>query len=148
MAWTRLNLPIGRWQRGLLTSVALVAVVSGIVALLEPHLPALSLLVLYLLAVLPVAIAWGARLAALTSLLSVGVFAFLFLRPAGSFWVEEARNAVALGVFLVTSAVVAELAARSRRAAVEAERLTKEQSALRRVATLVSRSSGGSTSKG
>ena len=87
MAWTRLNLPTSRWWRGLLTSVALVAVISGIVALVEPHVPALSLLVLYLFAVLPVAIAWGARLGALTSLISVVVFAFLFLRPAGSFWV-------------------------------------------------------------
>ncbi|MFG1818557.1 GAF domain-containing protein [Kribbella sp. NPDC049174] len=140
MAWTRLNLPIERWWRGLLTSVALVAVISGIIALVEPHLPALSLLVLYLFAVLPVAIAWGARLGALTSILSVGAFAFLFLGPVGSIWVAEARNAVALGVFLVTAVVVAELAARSRRAAMESGRLTTEQSGLRRIATLVAES--------
>ncbi|NEA30557.1 DUF4118 domain-containing protein [Streptomyces sp. SID13031] len=140
MAWTRLNLPIARWLRGVLTSVALVAAVSGVIALLEPALPPLSLLVLYLFAVMPVAVGWGARLAALTSLISVCVFAVLFLRTAGSFRIAEARDAVALGVFLVTAAVVAELAARSRRAAVEAERLTMEQSGLRRVATLVAES--------
>lgn len=140
MAWTRLNPPIARWLRGLLTSVVLVAAVSGVVALLEPGLPPLSLLVLYLFAVMPVAVTWGARLAAVTSVLSVVAFAVLFLRPAGSFRIAEARDAVALGVFLVTAAVVAELAARARRAAVEAERLTAEQSGLRRVATLVAES--------
>ena len=49
------------------------------------------------------------------------------------------REAVALGVFLVTAVVVGELAARSRRVATSA-RLTEEQSALRRVATLVAQS--------
>ncbi len=117
----------------------MVAVVTGIIALLKPHVPVLSLLVLYLLAVLPVAVLWGARLAAVTSVISVAAFAFL-LPPRGSVLVADSRNAVALGVFLVTAVVVAELAARSRRAAVESARLTEEQSALRRVATLVAQS--------
>jgi signal transduction histidine kinase len=123
----------------LLASVAMVAVVTGVVALLKPHVPVLSLLVLYLLAVLPVAVLWGARLAAVTSVVSIAVFAFL-LPPGGSVLVADSRNVVALGVFLVTAIVVAELAARSRRAAMESTRLTKEQSALRRVATLVAQS--------
>jgi signal transduction histidine kinase len=67
------------------------------------------------------------------------VFAFL-LPDKGSVWMADSRNLVALGVFLVTSFVVAELAARSRRTAVEAARLSEEQSALRRVATLVAES--------
>jgi signal transduction histidine kinase len=46
---------------------------------------------------------------------------------------------VALGVFLITAVVVGELAARSRREALESARLSEEQSALRRVATLVAR---------
>jgi len=112
----------------------MVAAVTGVVALLAPHVPVLSLLALYLLAVLPVAVVWGARLAAVTSVLSITVFA-LFLPRVGSVWVAESRNVVALGVLLVTAVVVAELAVRSRRAAVESARLTEEQSALRRVAT-------------
>ncbi|HET6986333.1 MAG TPA: GAF domain-containing protein, partial [Kribbella sp.] len=104
-----------------------------------PYVPVLSLLVLYLLAVLPIAVVWGARLAAVTSVLSVVAFAFL-LPPEGSVWIADSRNLVVLGVFLVTSFLVAELAARSRRAAVESARLTEEQSALRRVATLVAES--------
>ena len=139
MARSRLSSTSARWLRGLVASVALVAVVTGIVALLRPYVPVLSLLVLYLLAVLPIAVVWGARLAAITSVASVVVFAF-FLPHVGSVWIADSRNVVALGVFLVTSFVVAELAARSRRAAVESARLTEEQSALRRVATLVAES--------
>ena len=139
MAPSRAVAPIARWSGRLLASVAMVAVVTGIIALLRPHVPVLSLLVLYLLAVLPVAVLWGARLAAITSVVSIAVFAVL-LPPGGSVLAADSRNVVALGVFLVTAIVVAELAARSRRAAMESTRLTKEQSALRRVATLVAQS--------
>ena len=139
MARRRVSPPIVRWLSGLLASVAMVAAVTGVVALLRPHVPVLSLLVLYMLAVLPAAVVWGARLAALTSVMSVVVFA-LFLPEIGLPWAADSRNVVALGVFVVTAIVVGELAARSRRAAVEAARLTEEQSALRRVATLVAQS--------
>jgi signal transduction histidine kinase len=128
-----------RWSSGLLAGVAMVAAVTGVIALLEPHVPVLSLLVLYLLAVLPIAILWGSRLAALTAVISVALFTF-FLRPTGSVWVADARNLAALGVFVITAVVVGELAARSRRAAVESARLSEEQSALRRVATLIAQS--------
>jgi K+-sensing histidine kinase KdpD len=126
-----------RWLGGLLVSVALVAVVSGLIALLEPRLPASGLPVLYLLAVLPVALVWGTVLAAFTSILSVVVFAYLFAPPIHSIRVADSRDLAAIGVFLVTAVVVGELAARSRREAREAARLAEEQSALRRVATLV-----------
>src|SRR4051812_48338848 len=139
MARRRVSPPIVRWFSGLLASVTLVATVTGVIALLEPHVPVLSLLVLYLLAVLPVAVLWGARLAALTSMVSIAAFVFL-LPPTGSDWISDSRNVIALGVFLVTAVVVGELAARSRRAAVESARLTEEQSALRGVATLVAQS--------
>jgi hypothetical protein len=137
MARRWVSRPVVRWLSRLLASAALVAAVTGVVALLQPHVPVLSLLVLYLLAVLPVAVVWGARLAALTSVVSVAVFVLLFMPAKGSVWVADSRNVVALGVFLVTAILVAELAAASRRAAVESVRLTEEQSALRRVATLV-----------
>jgi len=138
MARSRVDLPIARWLRGLLAGLALVAVVTGVVALLEPHVPVLGLLVLYLFAVLPVAVVWGALPAAATSIIGVGTFAFIFLSPTDR--PAERPQAVALAVFLVTAVVVAELAVRSRRSAVESAHLTTEQSALRRVATLVAES--------
>jgi GAF domain-containing protein len=97
----------------------------------------LSLLVLYIVAVLPVAIVWGTGLAVVTSILSTAVFAYLFLPPIHSIRVPDSRELAAMGVFLVTAVVVSELAARSRRVALESARLSEEQSALRRVATLV-----------
>ena len=42
-----------------LAAVAGIALMSGIVALLKPHVPVLSLDGLYVLVVLPVAVAWG-----------------------------------------------------------------------------------------
>ena len=126
-----------RWSSGLLASVAMVAALTGVVTLLERHVPVLSLLVLYLLAVLVVAIFWGSRLAALTAVGSVAPFAFFILPPRGSLDIADPRNLTALGVFLVTAVVVGELAARSRRAAFESAHLSREQSALRRVATFI-----------
>lgn len=73
--------PIARCSSGLLASVFLVAVVSGLIALLQPRVPALYLLVLYLLVIMPVAIVWGTGLAAVTAVLSVAVYAYEFLPP-------------------------------------------------------------------
>jgi K+-sensing histidine kinase KdpD len=132
---------VDRWLSGLVVSAAAVTAVSALVALLEPHVPVLSLPVLYILVVLPVAAVWGTVLAAVASLLSTVAFAYLFLPPIHTLRVSESQNAVALGVFLVAAVVMGELAARSRREALEAARLSEEQSALRRVATLVTRQS-------
>jgi K+-sensing histidine kinase KdpD len=134
----RLTRPsVGRWARGLLVSVALVAVISGVIALLEPQVPALRVRVLYLLAVLPVAIVFGTALAAVTAILSIVVYTYLFVPPIGSIRVTDQREFGAMVVFVVTAVVVGELAARFRREAQQAARLSQEQSALRRVATLV-----------
>ena len=131
---------MARWLRGLAGSVIAVAAVSGLVALLEPQVPVLSLLVLYILPVLAVAVVWGTVLAVVTSILSAVCFAYLFLPPVGTIRVADWRELVAMGVFVVTAVVVGELAARSRRETQEAARLSEEQSALRRVATLVAQS--------
>jgi GAF domain-containing protein len=129
-----------RWLSGLLVGVAAVVVVSGLVALLKPQVPVLSLLVLYILAVVAVAVVWGTGVAVVTAVLSTAVFAYLFLPPLHSVRVADSGELAALGVFLVTAVVMGELAARSRRVAVESVRLSQEQSGLRRVATLVARS--------
>jgi signal transduction histidine kinase len=128
------------WLGGLVVGVTLVAAVSALVGLIDPHVPALNLLVLYILAVLPVAVVWGTGLAAVTAVLSILFFAYLFAHPAGSLQVADPRDLIAMGVFLVTAVVVGQLTARTRRAAVESARLSEEQSALRRVATLVAES--------
>jgi len=135
--WVRPS--VGRWLSELLVSVIAVAVVSDLVWLLKPHVPVLSLLVLYILVVLPVAVVWGTALAAVASILSAAAFAYLFLPPIHSLQVGESQNVVGIAVFLVTAVVVGEPAGRCRRVAPESARLSQEQSALRRVATLVAR---------
>jgi signal transduction histidine kinase len=139
MTLRRVSPPTPRWLRGLLASVVMVAVTSALVVPLKPYFPPLYL---YLLPVLAVAIVWGTGLAAVTSILSVTVYVFLFVPPVFTFGLTDLHNALALGVFLVAGVVVGDLAGRLRRAAQESERLSEEQSALRRVATLVARGVG------
>ena len=93
----------------------LVAAVSGLTVLFQPWL--LPLRVLYILAVVPVAILWGTGLATLTAVLSAVAFDYLFVPPTYSLKIADARNNVALGIFLVTAVVVGGLAARLRRTA-------------------------------
>jgi K+-sensing histidine kinase KdpD len=137
----RASTPVLRWWGRVGASVAMVAAVTAVIALVEQeHAPPLSFLSLYLLIILPVAVLWGTVLASVISVLSVGVYAFLFIPPRYRFEVADSHSLVELAVFLVTAVVVGQLTARLRRAALAAERLTEEQSALRRVATLVARS--------
>ncbi len=110
---------------GALASVVAVAVVTGVVEALKSHVPVLSLGVLYLFAVLPVAVVWGLAYAVPVSVVSMAAFNFLFLPPRYTFTLAESRNWLALAVFLVTAVVVSELAARSRRQAQESALLAR-----------------------
>src|SRR5690242_15528841 len=98
-----------------------VAVVTGAIALLQPHVPVLSLAVLYLLAIIPVAVAWGIVYAVGTAIGSMLAFNFFFVEPLYTFTIQDTKNWFALLVFVVTAVVVSELASRSRRRAEEAE---------------------------
>jgi two-component system sensor histidine kinase KdpD len=113
-----------------LSSVAAVAIVTGAIELLKGHVPVLSLAVLYLLAVLPVAIVWGMGYAVAVSIASMAAFNFLFLPPLYTFTLADSRNWFALLVFVVTAVVVSELAARSRRQARESALLAQVATSL------------------
>jgi two-component system sensor histidine kinase KdpD len=93
--------------------------ITGAIEVLKEHIPVLSLAVLYLLAVLPVAILWGLGYAVGVAIASMFAFNFFFLPPLYTLTVQDSRNWFALLVFLVTAVVVSELAARSRRQASE-----------------------------
>jgi two-component system sensor histidine kinase KdpD len=118
--------------RGVLLGVAAcavsVAVVSGAIELLKGQIPVLSLAVLYLLAVLPVAVFLGLVYGLLVAAASMLAFNFLFLAPLYTFTLADSRNWFALLVFLVTAVVVSQLATRSRRQA-------RESALLARIAT-------------
>jgi two-component system sensor histidine kinase KdpD len=117
---------------GWLASVVLLAAVTGAIELLKTHVPVLSLGVLYIFAVLPVAVVWGLIYAIAVSIASMAAFNFLFLPPFYTFTLADSRNWFALAVFLVTSVVVSELAARSRRQARESALLAEIATSLLR----------------
>ena len=124
--------PMGRWVSGLVASAAMLGVSTGIVALLEPPLYAP-----YLLVVLVVAAVWGNASAMVIAVLSVAIYEYLFVAPLYQFGTIETRELVTAVVRLLTAVLVGQLAARLRQALRASARMNQEQSALRRVATLV-----------
>ena len=114
-----------RWMSGWTASIVLLAVVTGAIELLKAHVPVLSLAVLYLFAVLPVAVVWGLAYAIGVSIASMLAFNFFFLPPLYTLTLQDSRNWFALAVFVVTAIVVSELAARSRRQARESALLAE-----------------------
>ncbi len=110
---------------GALASLAAVAAVTGAIELLKSHVPVLSLGVLYIFAVLPIAIVWGLAFGIVVAVASMLALNFFFLAPLYTFTLADSRNWFALAVFLVTAIVVSELAARSRRQAREAALLAR-----------------------
>ena len=110
-------------------SLAAVAVVSVAVWALEPHAPVVSLGVLYLFAVLPVAALWGLPFAIPVSIVSMLAFNWLFLPPTHTFRLADSENWVALAVYLVTAISVSALSDRARRRTEEAEERRREASA-------------------
>jgi signal transduction histidine kinase len=83
--------------------------------------PGVSSGVLYVLGVLLVAGYWGLWLGLVTSLASALSLAYFHARPEGSLDVENAGDAVAIGVLLLTSVVASFIADRARQRAEAAE---------------------------
>jgi len=112
----------------LAVSAAAVALVTGAIFALNYVAPILSLGVLYIFAVLPIAVFYGLGYALGVSIASMLAFNFFFLPPLHTLALTDSENWVALAVYLVTAVVVSELAALSRRraqAAAEAEALRR-----------------------
>ena len=109
-----------------LLSLGAVAVVSVAIWVIEPLAPVLSLGVLYLFAVLPVAAIWGLPFAIPVSIVSMLAFNWLFLPPTHTLRLADSENWVALAVYLVTAISVSALSARARRRTEEAEERRRE----------------------
>ncbi len=124
---------------GTLSGAGAVVLVSAAVAVLERHVPLLSLGVLYVFAVLPVALVWGPLLAAAVSVASMLAFNWFFLPPRHTLHLRDEANWLALAVYLVTAVVVGALAARSRRRRDDAEQRRAEALVLAEIAADVLR---------
>ncbi|HSS80041.1 MAG TPA: ATP-binding protein [Gaiellaceae bacterium] len=116
----------------LAVSAAAVAAVTGAIFVLKTVAPVLGLSILYLFAVLPVAVLYGLAYALGVSIASMLAFNFFFLPPLHTLALTDSENWVALAVFVVTAVVVSELAARARRrafVAAEADALRRSDAA-------------------
>jgi two-component system sensor histidine kinase KdpD len=136
-AFGRTLVVLGRRRRiaGILASVAALALATGAIYLCKAFAPVLSLGILYLFAVLPIAVVWGRAYAIPVAFASVGLFNFLFLPPLYTFTLADEENWFALAVYLVVASVVSDLAVRSRRRAAEAEQRGREEALIAEMAT-------------
>jgi len=82
-------------------SVVVLVVVTVAIGLLKSFVPVLSLGVLYVFAVLPIAVAFDLTYAVLVSIASMLAFNWFFLPPVHTFTLSDSRNWFALAVYLV-----------------------------------------------
>jgi two-component system sensor histidine kinase KdpD len=117
--------------------VAALGAASLAVEALKHVAPVASMGVVYLLAVLAIAIRWGELPALVTAVLSVLVLNFFFLPPVHRLTIADSHNVVALAVLLVTAVVVSRLAAWARQREREATAQATEAAARGREAALL-----------
>jgi two-component system sensor histidine kinase KdpD len=111
---------------GVLVAAGSLALTTLLLYPLSEIAPAVSLGVLYLLAVLLVSTVWGFWLGLATSVAAALAFNFFHIPPTGRFTIADPQNWVALGVFLVAAAVASRLSDLAARRAREAERRRRE----------------------
>ncbi len=113
------------------------AVATGGVAVLQSTTSAAGLGILYLLAVLAVAVRRGQVAALITAVLSVLTLNYLFITPRHQLTIAHSQDLVELIVLLIAAVVVGRLAAVARQRAAEAESRAGLASAREREATLL-----------
>jgi two-component system sensor histidine kinase KdpD len=134
MVWTaRLKRPLA----AIADCVAAIAVATAAVAALESVATATSLGVVYVLAVMFVAIRRGEIPALATAAASVLVLNFFFIDPRHRLTIADDHNVVALGVLLVAAVVVARLAGLARAQAEQAAKRADQALAREREAKLL-----------
>ena len=111
---------------GLLVAAGSVALTTVLLYPLSEVAPAVSLGVLYLLAVLLVSSLFGLALGLVTSVAAAAAFNFFHIPPTGRFTIADAENWVALVVFLVAAVVASSLSELARARAGEAEARRRE----------------------
>ena len=98
-----------------------VGLATLVVALLKGSAPPAGLGVIYLLAVLEVAIRRGQRAALIASLLGVLTLNYLFVAPTGRLAIAHRQDLIELIAFLIAALVVGRLAAREQLRSAEAD---------------------------
>ena len=117
--------------------VLAVGAATGGVALLQSSTPVEGLGILYLLAVLAIAIRRGQLAALITAVLSVLTLNYLYIQPRHQLTIAHSSDVVELVVLLIAAVVVGRLAAVARERAAEAESRARLAAAREREAKLV-----------
>ncbi|MBV8493632.1 MAG: sensor histidine kinase KdpD, partial [Alphaproteobacteria bacterium] len=115
--------PFSPWAY--LGSAVGVALALGVGSVIERFIGLQSISLVFLIAVLGSAIAWGLWPALFASVLSVLAFNFFFLPPIYTFTIADPENVVALFFFLLVAIVVSNLTAATRSQIVSARALAK-----------------------
>lgn len=111
-------LALPTWQRHLL-AVCICTVTALLATPMAGRLDPANIVMLFLLAVLAVAVSLGLEPALLAAFLSVGLFDFLFVPPRFSFEVNDGQYVVTFAVMLAVAIVTGRLTAGLRRRADE-----------------------------
>ncbi len=122
------------WLIGVAIGAGAVAAVTIAIELIDDIVPVLSLGVLYVFAVLLVAIFWGPLVAVPVAVASMLAFNFFFLPPVYTFTLADRSNWLALAVYVVVAIVVGTLASRYRIGKQEAEQREREAALLADIA--------------
>jgi two-component system sensor histidine kinase KdpD len=114
-----------------------VALVSVLIGLVLGRMPIANISMLYLIAVLAVAVIFGSWPAVVASVAAFLAFDFFFVEPLHTFTVSDPEEWVSLLLFLLTAIVTGQLAASQRRRAQEAEQREHEAVVLYDVVRLI-----------
>lgn len=112
--------------RGYAACAAVVAAITGLVAVVREFADVQNVSMLYLLAVLAAAVAFGSREAIATSIASMLAYNFFFVDPLHHLTVSDDEEWVGLFLLLATGIATGQLTAALRQRAREAERRERE----------------------
>ena len=117
--------------------VVAVGAATACVAALQSTAPAAGLGVLYLLAILWIAIRRGERSALVAAVLSIFTLNYLFIAPRHTLDIRHSQDVVELAVLMIAAVVVGRLAATGRQRGAEAEHRANLAAAREREAKLL-----------
>jgi two-component system sensor histidine kinase KdpD len=111
---------------GYLAAIALTALVTGLIALIRALADVGNISIVYLVAVIAAAVAFGSGPAIASAIAAFFAYNFFFIEPRGEFSVANEDEWIALILLLITGLITGELAATLRKRAREAERRERE----------------------
>jgi two-component system, OmpR family, sensor histidine kinase KdpD len=123
--------------------VIAVAAATGAIAALQSTAPPAGLGIVYLLAVLAMAIRRGQFAALSTAVLGVLTLNYLFISPRHRLTIAHSQDVVELTVLLIAAVVVGRLAALARRQAAEADHRARVAAAREQEAELLAQTAAG-----